>query len=154
VYPFQRKRYWIATPAAQPPDGVPASPGHVATHERASLVASRYPRPTLSARFEEPTSPVERSLARIWEDLLGTAPIGVNDSFFELGGNSLLATQLAVRLGETFPVEVPLRALFEAATIRDLARLLESLLVAKVDSLSEAEAAQLLAGIAQGELGQ
>ena len=66
-----------------------------------------------------------------------------------LGGNSLLATRLASRLRETFPIEVPLRSLFETTTIRELARLLESLLIEKVDSLSEEEAARLLAGIGQ-----
>jgi acyl carrier protein len=108
----------------------------------------------LRTAYEATQSDFEQSLAQIWEDLLGTSPIGANDSFFELGGNSLLATRLASRLRETFPVEVPLRALFEATTIRELARLLESLLVERVDSLSEEEAARLLAGIGQGGLGQ
>jgi acyl carrier protein len=94
------------------------------------------------------------SLVQIWEQLLGTTPIGANDSFFELGGNSLLATRLATRLRETFPLDVPLRALFEAATIREQARLVESLLSEKVDSLSEEEAARLLAGIGEGEISQ
>ena len=103
----------------------------------------------LRTPYEAPRSDLEMTLAPIWEDLLGTSPIGANDSFFELGGNSLLATRLASRLRETFPIEVPLRNLFETTTLRELARLLESLLTEKVDSLSEEEAAQLLTGLRQ-----
>jgi hypothetical protein len=56
-------------------------------------------------------------------------------------------------LRETFPIEVPLRNLFETATLRELARLLESLLTEKVDSLSEEEAARLLTGLRQSSPG-
>jgi phthiocerol/phenolphthiocerol synthesis type-I polyketide synthase E len=151
TYPFQRKRYWIDPPSAsaQPHELTPDWARPAPAGER-PLTPSLYPRPGLRTPYEATQSDLEQSLARIWEDLLGTSPIGANDSFFELGGNSLLATRLASRLRDTFPVEVPLRALFESTTVRELARLLESLLAEKVDSLSEEEAARLLAGIGQG----
>jgi hypothetical protein len=156
TYPFQRKRYWIDPPSAltQASAALSEHIGEAQTSARASVTPTLYPRPALRTPYEAATSPLEMSLVQIWEQLLGTTPIGANDSFFELGGNSLLATRLATRLRETFPLDVPLRALFEAATIREQARLVESLLSEKIDSLSEEEAARLLAGIAEGDLGR
>lgn len=151
TYPFQRKRYWIDPPSvsAQPHDSTP-DPARAASADKRQPEPSLHARPMLRTPYEAPQSDLETMLAQIWAVLLGTSPIGVNDSFFELGGNSLLATRLASRLRETFPIEVPLRNLFETTTIRELARLLESLLIEKVDSLSEEEAARLLTNIGQG----
>ena len=71
-------------------------------------------------------SDIEGVVARIWQDLLGLKNIGVHDNYFELGGQSLLATQLISRLRETFDVEIPLRAIFEAPTVGDMAGLIEA----------------------------
>ena len=78
-------------------------------------------RPLISTTYIPPETPVERELATIWQELLGISPIGVRDNFFELGGHSLLATQVLSRIRSKFQVQLPLRALFDAATISDLA---------------------------------
>ena len=54
-------------------------------------------------------------LAGIWSEVLGVERVGSTDNFFDLGGHSLLATQVISRLRSAFQVELPLRALFEAA---------------------------------------
>jgi acyl carrier protein len=76
----------------------------------------------------DPKNPVEEAPATIWREILGVEKIGTADNFFELGGHSLelgghslLATQLVSRLREVFKVDLPLRLLFEAPTIRQLA---------------------------------
>ena len=56
---------------------------------------------------------------------LGVAQVGRDDDFFELGGNSLIATRVAARLGEALDTSVPVRALFEASTVQSLAVRLE-----------------------------
>ena len=73
-----------------------------------------------------PRTPVEEVLAGLWADLLGLARVGATDHFFELGGHSLLATQVMSRLRSTFGVEMPLRDLFEAPRLADLAARVET----------------------------
>ncbi|MBV9774813.1 MAG: amino acid adenylation domain-containing protein, partial [Gemmatimonadetes bacterium] len=81
-------------------------------------------RPELGSDFLAPTSEAERLLAGIWSELLGIREIGVRDSFFDLGGHSLLGVQLLARVRETFQVELPLPAVFQAPTIAELALLI------------------------------
>jgi amino acid adenylation domain-containing protein len=75
-----------------------------------------------SAPFTPPRNALERSVARLWEEVLRVERVGAEDNFFELGGHSLLATQLAARLRDACGVEVPLRSLFEAPTVAGMAR--------------------------------
>ncbi|MGK2915905.1 MAG: amino acid adenylation domain-containing protein, partial [Porticoccaceae bacterium] len=73
------------------------------------------------AEFVAPRSPLEHNLAQIWRELLGAERIGVHDNFFDLGGHSLLATRMMARLRSNLAAEVPLRLLFEAPTVAELA---------------------------------
>ncbi|HKI01749.1 MAG TPA: amino acid adenylation domain-containing protein [Thermoanaerobaculia bacterium] len=84
-------------------------------------------REDLGAGAEERAAPrdaVELELCRVWEELLGVAPVGVRDDFFALGGHSLLAVRLMGRIRERFGRELPLTALFAGATVEHLASLL------------------------------
>ncbi|HLZ59624.1 MAG TPA: amino acid adenylation domain-containing protein, partial [Ktedonosporobacter sp.] len=73
------------------------------------------------AAYQAPRDPVEERLVTIWQEVLGTGPIGVYDNFFQRGGHSLLATQIASQVREAFQMDFPLRVLFEAPTIAELA---------------------------------
>jgi len=84
-------------------------------------------RSSLSITFVAPRTPTERRLATIWADVLAVAKIGIHDDFFELGGHSLLATQLASRVREAFQIALPIRHLFELATVAELAELIDTL---------------------------
>jgi amino acid adenylation domain-containing protein len=74
-----------------------------------------------------PRTPLEEVLAGIWQELLGRERIGVHENFYELGGHSLLAMRVAARIRSALAVELPLRALFEAPTIAELAGRMETL---------------------------
>jgi thioesterase domain-containing protein len=71
-----------------------------------------------------PRDNLELRLARIWEEVLGTSPVGVTDDFFELGGYSLLGATLLARIASDFGRTLPLAALFQRPTVEDLAHLL------------------------------
>ncbi|KIA66723.1 hypothetical protein FG87_00980 [Nocardia vulneris] len=74
-----------------------------------------------TAVFRAPTQPLERTVAEVFAAILGDVRIGVDDNFFALGGNSLLAAQAAARLGAALDARVPARLLFHAPTVADLA---------------------------------
>jgi acyl carrier protein len=60
-------------------------------------------------------------LSQIWAKVLFLEQVGIHDSFIELGGNSLAATQVISQVMKKFQVEIPLRSLFEAPTIEKMA---------------------------------
>jgi hypothetical protein len=68
-----------------------------------------------------PDSPLEQVLVGIWCDILNLDEVGIYENFFKIGGHSILASRLISSLRETFKIELPLRALFEAPTIAALA---------------------------------
>ncbi len=86
------------------------------------------PAPTLDRSNREivsPHTPIEQSLAKIWSGLLGFDQLSIYDNFFELGGHSLLATQVIARLQQELAVTIPLRTLFAAPTIAQLAEAIQ-----------------------------
>ncbi|MBB5912967.1 amino acid adenylation domain-containing protein/non-ribosomal peptide synthase protein (TIGR01720 family) [Nocardia transvalensis] len=101
-------------------DEIPLTP--VGKLDRAAL-----PAPVLPTReFRAPAGALEELIAGVFTELLGTSdPIGAEDDFFDLGGNSLIATRVAARLGADLSTRVPARLLFEAPTVAALARRLE-----------------------------
>ncbi|HEX8243298.1 MAG TPA: amino acid adenylation domain-containing protein, partial [Longimicrobium sp.] len=91
--------------------------------------------------FVPPEGLAEEALAEIWKEVLKRERVGAGDNFFELGGHSLLATQVVSRVRAAFAVELPLRALFEHPTLRELASAIEDLLLADIEGVGEMEEA-------------
>ncbi|MFP5262671.1 MAG: SDR family NAD(P)-dependent oxidoreductase [Blastocatellia bacterium] len=83
--------------------------------------AQQHSRDGLDTDYAAPTNEVERVMAEVWQKLFGMDRMGIHDDFFSLGGNSLLAIQLASQLRKEFKVELPLSKLFESPTIAGLA---------------------------------
>jgi amino acid adenylation domain-containing protein len=69
-----------------------------------------------------PRNEIERTLVDIWKALLGSDAVGIHDNFFEAGGHSLMAIQLASRLRDAFQKDVAVNLIFDAPTIAELAR--------------------------------
>nr|WP_280498748.1 non-ribosomal peptide synthetase [Nocardia cyriacigeorgica] len=76
--------------------------------------------------FIAPEGAAETLVAELFTALLGAPRVGAGDDFFGSGGNSLIATQLASRLSKATGRQVPVRAIFDAPTVRELARLIEA----------------------------
>jgi acyl carrier protein len=83
--------------------------------------------------YVPPEGPVEEKLAEIWADVLGVEHVGVFDTFFDLGGYSLLAAQVIHRINSFFGIRVPLRDLFEEPTIANLALLIEETILESIE---------------------
>lgn len=73
-----------------------------------------------------PENPIEEQLVQVWKDILGLEKVGVTNDFFELGGHSLLGTQMFARVKNIFSINIGLRKLFEAPTIRQLAAIIDA----------------------------
>jgi acyl carrier protein len=77
--------------------------------------------------FVAPQTLTEKTLAGIWQDVLGLEQVSIHDNFLELGGHSLLATQVVSRSRSLFQVDLSLRHLFESPTVGALATVIEQL---------------------------
>jgi amino acid adenylation domain-containing protein len=69
---------------------------------------------------------IEMALVQIWEQVLGVSPIGIHDSFFDLGGHSIVAVRLMAQVAQRFGRHLPLASLFQGATVEAMARLLRA----------------------------
>ncbi|SCG74692.1 type I polyketide synthase [Micromonospora coxensis] len=74
-----------------------------------------------------PRTELESTIAAVWRDGLGVAEVGVDDDFFALGGNSLVAVQLIAAMRKATGVRLPMRSLFETPTVAGLAARIEEL---------------------------
>jgi amino acid adenylation domain-containing protein len=74
--------------------------------------------------YVAPRTPAEKKLAEIWSAILGQERIGIHDSFFDLGGHSMLAAKLMAEIEKAFGQRIPLVSLFQGSTIEYLAGLL------------------------------
>ncbi|MGZ4135212.1 MAG: phosphopantetheine-binding protein, partial [Tumebacillaceae bacterium] len=112
--------------------------------DRKALPSPDKDRTASQAEFVAPRNDIEELVADVWKQVLGMEQVGIHDNFFELGGHSLLATQVASRLRDALEIELSLQRLFEASTIAQIAELIEEILMAEFDALSEEEMAQLM----------
>ncbi len=94
--------------------------------DRRALPPPPSDRPDLEASFVAPRDEVERTLAAIWERLLGISPIGAEDDFFELGGYSLLGALLFAEIERELGPRLPLAALLGATTVARLAEIVRA----------------------------
>ncbi|WP_375462994.1 amino acid adenylation domain-containing protein [uncultured Methylobacterium sp.] len=125
--------------------GVPALPltpngklDHAALPAPAALPDLRHP----------PQGSTETAMAAIWREVLDLAKIGRDDDFFALGGHSLTAAEVAMRIRQKLGLTIPIRALFEARTLRDLGRVIDEAASARRDEAADIAAMDdLLAGL-------
>jgi acyl transferase domain-containing protein/acyl carrier protein len=85
----------------------------------------KHPRPQLTTPYAPARNEIEQKLVEIWQDVLGIEQVGVYDRFFDLGGDSLLVTQIHSRFHESFEVDVSVASLLQYPTIADLVQSLD-----------------------------
>ncbi|HVR99684.1 MAG TPA: amino acid adenylation domain-containing protein, partial [Thermoanaerobaculia bacterium] len=103
-------------------DRLPLDPnGKVDRRALEGIVLERMEEASPAGGFVPPRTPIEEVLAGIWAEVLGIERVGAGDDFFALSGNSMLAAQVAWRVRQALGVELPLRRLFERATLAELA---------------------------------
>jgi amino acid adenylation domain-containing protein len=119
--------------------------------DRAALPAPDTGNTLRDNNFVAPRTPIEQCVAAILAELLGIGQVSSQDNFFLLGGHSLLGTQLIARVRNELGVELSLRSLFDAPTVERLSEQIETLLMAKVEAMSEEEAQHLLSATAADE---
>jgi amino acid adenylation domain-containing protein len=98
-----------------------------------------------SAGGRAPETPTELRLFEIVSTVLGHRDFGVDDDFFLLGGHSLLGTQVIIRARDAFGIDLSLFHLFEAATVAKLSDVVETLIFAKIEAMSDDEISRLSA---------
>jgi acyl carrier protein len=110
------------------------------------------PRPALRQTLVAPRTPLESKLATLASECLRVAPVGVDDDFFELGGDSLIGTLLLSRIREASGVALELRAIFDAPTVAKLAEAIERIQLAAVDDGDLSAAIAALDGLSDEEV--
>ena len=101
--------------------------------------------PGPSASEVLPRTSVEKALGEIWCTLLKRPRVGIHDSFFQIGGHSLLAIRMASRIRDAFEIDFQVSSLFETPTIAQLASVVERQVIEQLQQLTEEEA-ELLCG--------
>jgi phthiocerol/phenolphthiocerol synthesis type-I polyketide synthase E len=121
AYPWDHSRYWLGVrddTTQEAHEFVPRGSHHFAPE------------------YTPPRNDTEAGVVEVFQQLFGLKNVGIYHNFFHLGGDSLLAVQLARRLHERFGVQVPLRAIWEIRTVSEVA-----VLVARTLDAAEAPAA-------------
>jgi amino acid adenylation domain-containing protein len=81
---------------------------------------------SLRKPWVEPATPTERAIASIWEEVLHHQQVSSDDNFFEIGGHSLMATQVISRIRQQFSIEIALRTIFELPVLQSLAQAVDA----------------------------
>jgi acyl-CoA synthetase (AMP-forming)/AMP-acid ligase II/acyl carrier protein len=119
------------------PKSATGKPQRIGLAEKLGPVLSK----VISDEFLAPRTQLQKTLAAIWSEVLGVECIAIQDNFFNLGGDSIRATQVISRIRTFFNYDIPLRTLFEAPTVEDLATMI---IKQQARLVSETEMARLL----------
>jgi hypothetical protein len=101
--------------------------------------------------YVAPRTMCEKALAQIWTEVLGVERVGIYDNFFDMGGDSLMATQLVTRARASMAVELSFREFFTSPTIEGLALCAEEAILAKTSSVKVDAMLDWLEGVEENE---
>jgi acyl transferase domain-containing protein len=152
TYPFERERYWIF-PAPNPVGTrTGASPVPTAPVLSLQLPSTRQQRPHLQTTYVAPRNEMEQQIAAIWQEVLGIEQVGIQDNFFEVGGDSLMGLYTINELREAFKVDLSLPLLLkETPTVEGMAKVIRQKQMELIDDEQLAEILQNISQISEEE---
>ncbi|TMC17903.1 MAG: hypothetical protein E6J34_17950 [Chloroflexi bacterium] len=115
--------------------------------DRRALPASDLTYLSQNEAFVAPQTPLQERLAAMWTELLHLSQVSIHDNFFLVGGHSLLAAQLMLQIQTVIGVKVPLRTLFEASTIAEMAEAIQHIQSEQIEQTANEELAQMLTAL-------
>lgn len=129
TYPFEAARYWpatfyqslVSTRTEESPDTVKKNE---TGDNSKNLSLPVHPRPPLITPYVSPLNEIEKKLVEIWQHFFGLDRVGIDDHFFDLGGDSLKAGVMISKLQDALGIHIPLSEFLQVLTIRDLGRLI------------------------------
>lgn len=83
-----------------------------------------HPRPSIHTTYKHPTNEIERQMVDIWREMLGIDKVGIDDNFFDLGGNSLTGIRLISKINEEFKTSLSSVTLYEGPTVQKIANII------------------------------
>ncbi|MCU0532542.1 MAG: SDR family NAD(P)-dependent oxidoreductase [Hydrococcus sp. Prado102] len=108
---------------------------------------SKHLRPNLRTAYVSPRNELEHRIAEIYQELLGIEQVGIYDNFFDLGGHSLIGTQLISQLRRNFQIELSMRLLFDTPSVAELALAIQEILLEELENLTEDGAEMIILNV-------
>ncbi|NNF20874.1 MAG: KR domain-containing protein, partial [Saprospiraceae bacterium] len=102
-------------------------------------VAKLYARPNLKQSYAAPSNEIEHKMVELWQQTLHIDRVGIHDSFFELGGDSVLAAQILGKVRKTYGINIDPKDAFQFFTIERIAKMIEEEILKQIESMSEEE---------------
>ncbi|OUQ87318.1 polyketide synthase [Brevibacillus brevis] len=148
-YPFAKERYRLPKVVVGNRTHQEAAATTELTEDKQGTRAADIAQPTEVTRVQTdeddtPRNELVRRIAAAWEEVLGVKKVDIHKNFQDLGGDSIMATQIVSRLKNSFPVDLNLDNLFSAPTVAGMAELIEEELIAVIDELPEEAILELL----------
>lgn len=107
-------------------------------------LASLRSKSNVESEVVPPQGPVEEHVSELWKNALNVSQVSTDINFFQYGGTSLSAMEIAIQLCRDFEIDLPLQSIFQHPTIAELSNEIERLLLEEIENLSDEEASNLL----------
>ncbi|MEO1131740.1 MAG: beta-ketoacyl synthase N-terminal-like domain-containing protein [Cyanobacteria bacterium J06639_1] len=120
--------------------------------QQAKASGAMQSRPSSLGEYVAPRTEIEIALVELWEQAIGVSPIGIHDGFFELGGDSLIATMLVSQVCKTFQLDLSYQSFFDAPTVAKSAETIVEAIARQTDEASLAAALSDIEGLSDEEV--